>query len=61
MSRLKLNKFIDGIIHNVIFCKITIRRFLKYFRKKYRYNRKYWDYFDIEKDFYLIKKINFKK
>jgi hypothetical protein len=47
---------IEGIIHNVIWAKIVIRRFLKYFRKKYRYRKKYWEYFNIEKDFNLLNK-----
>ena len=49
--------YIEGIIHNVILAKIIIRRFLRYYRKKHRSRKKYWQYFCIEKDFkILIKK-----
>ncbi len=44
---------IAGIIHNVIFSKIVIRGFLKYFRVRYQKNNEYWEYFQIEKDFHL--------
>jgi hypothetical protein len=48
---------IEGIIHNVIWQKIIIRKFLKYFRNKYFCLSMFWHYFEIEKDFnILIKK-----
>jgi len=56
LSTLLDDKDIDGIIHNVILRKIIIRRFLKYFRRKYRWRKKYWEYFDIEKNFNLLNK-----
>ncbi len=36
--------------------KIIIRRFFKYFRRKYRWRKKYWQYFDVLKNFHLIEK-----
>jgi hypothetical protein len=56
MSMIKRYIPIEGITHNVIWSKIVIRRFLKYFRKKYRWRLKYWQRFDILKDFHLIQK-----
>ena len=48
---------IEGIIHNVILSKIIIRRFLRYFRNKHRLRKRFWQYFEIEKDYnILIKK-----
>lgn len=46
---------IEDIIHNVIEAKIVIRRFLKYFRRKYRWREKYWQHFKFLKDFHLVK------
>jgi len=46
---------IEDIIHNVIGAKIVIRRFLKYFRRQYRWRVKYWQHFDVLKDFHLVK------
>jgi len=46
---------IEGIIHNMIDTKIIIRKFFKYFCRKYRWRKKYWQYFDVLKDFHLIK------
>ena len=49
--------YIEGIIHNVIWHKIIIRRFLRYFREKHCCRSMFWHYFKIEKDFnVLIKK-----
>jgi len=56
MSSLKKCLVIEDIIHNVILAKITIRRFLRYYRKKYRFRKKYWEYFEIEKNFNLLVK-----
>ena len=47
------NLLIEPTIHNVISSKIIIRKFLKYFREKYRWRKKYWLYFSIKKDFHL--------
>jgi len=57
LARKNNKKNIEDIIHNVILAKIIIRRFLKYFRRKYKRNKEYWRHFNIEKDFnILIKK-----
>ncbi|MDA3840363.1 MAG: hypothetical protein PF572_04700 [Patescibacteria group bacterium] len=40
----------------MIGAKMVIRRFFKYFRKKYRWRKKYWQYFDVLKDFHLLEK-----
>ncbi len=40
----------------MIFYKTIIRRFLKYFKAKYCCEKKYWEYFKLEKDFYLLNK-----
>ena len=56
MSSKKFQTSIEGIIHNVIGQKIIIRRFFKYFRRKYRWRKKYWQYFDVFKNFHLIEK-----
>jgi hypothetical protein len=56
MSRLTITSFIEGIIHNVILAKIVIRRFLRYFRNKYRYRKQFWQYFEIKKDFKVLTK-----
>lgn len=50
------NNNVEDIIHNVIWSKIVIRRFFKYFRRKYRWRVKYWQNFDVLKDFCLVKK-----
>ena len=47
------NVYIEDTIHNVILSKIIIRKFLKYFRKKYKWKEEYWKYFEFEKDFHL--------
>lgn len=48
---------IEGIIHNVILNKIIIGKFFKYFRRRYRFAKKFWHYFEIEKNYsVLIKK-----
>jgi len=44
---------IEDTIHNVTFSKIIIKKFLKYFKRKYGWRNKYWKYFQIEKDFHL--------
>ena len=48
--------YIEGIIHNVILAKIIIRRFLRYFRRKHRSRKQFWQYFEIEKDFNILTK-----
>jgi hypothetical protein len=56
-------KPIEDTIPNVLLSKIIIRKFLKYFRKKYKWRKKYWEYFNFKKDFHLetIKELDAKK
>ena len=56
MSIAKKTTNIEGIIHNVILAKITIRRFLRYFRRKHRSRKQFWQYFEIKKDFNILTK-----
>ncbi|HAM88951.1 MAG: hypothetical protein US83_C0002G0051 [Candidatus Falkowbacteria bacterium GW2011_GWC2_38_22] len=47
---------VEGIIHNVIFYKIIIRKFLKIFREKHAWNYRYWQIFFIDKHFKIMLK-----
>lgn len=45
---------VDDRIHFVIFYKIIIRRFLRYFKERYLRIKQFQDNFRIEKDFKLL-------
>jgi len=56
MSSTKIAVTVDDTIHIVIFYKIIIREFLKYFKKKYLSIKGFKDKFNLEKSFkFLIK------
>ena len=53
MSIPKTASVVDSTIHYRIIYKVIIRRFLKYFRRRYRTYTKYNAGFTIEKDFHI--------